>query len=320
MSEHASAWKTLVDEWVARERELYPEAPVQPATVKVRDSIEIGDQAFVLISYDVDVPWPTEEDTLAEHRGSNTAVLQAKRVRTPWVEEDATRALAQLTTTDGQCNVSEHVLGTRRAFSGFLPDSMPTVTLHFDNGESSESTVVDGWFLAVVPEEWRLIEVAGTLSGEAWRQGLVRTDLADMISTPGFARSAGQAMYFSPLDIRNVMPVVRWERADNVVVVATSIEQYDDGGVVRLRIDGVRADDDLFTQWPKVSIDADGLPLASAICGEYGLADTVSIDVGFRPWTNPDDGKLTVSVRGLRGARGPVEKIVVSLATKRIHP
>jgi len=75
MSEHASAWKTLVDEWVARERELYPDAPVQPATVKVRDSIEIGDQAFVLISYDVDVPWPTEEDTAAEHRGSNTAVL-----------------------------------------------------------------------------------------------------------------------------------------------------------------------------------------------------------------------------------------------------
>ena len=60
---------------VERERALHPAAPVRGDSVRVRDSLEVDDQAFVLVSYDVEYPWPQEEDTADDGRSLNTAVL-----------------------------------------------------------------------------------------------------------------------------------------------------------------------------------------------------------------------------------------------------
>lgn len=316
MSEHASAWKSLIDEWVERERTLHPAAPVRSDSVRVRDSVEVDDQAFVLVSYDVEYPWPQEEDTVDDGRSLNTAVLQAMRVRQPWIERDATRAMACMVSEDGAITLCEHVLGVRRAFAGHAPDGIDRVTLHFDGGERTETSVVDGWFLAVVPEAWRVSDIE---AGDSM-QPLVRHEppaSSDLLSGFGpAARGTAPTMYFSPLDLRNVHPLVRWERSGNVVVVASSLEQYDEGGIIRLRIDGIRADDDLFVSWPLVSIEVDGMTCASAPCGEYGHKDTISLDIGFRPWLRPDTDRMVVVVSGLRGVQGMLDDVRLELALR----
>jgi hypothetical protein len=110
-------------------------------------------------------------------------------------------------------------------------------------------------------------------------------------------------MYFSPLDLRSVRPIQHWERAGDIVVVATSVEQ---------------SDDDVLVSWPKVRLSVDGSPVASGICGEYSLADTLSLDIGFRPWIS-DTSTLTITVEGLRGSEGPVPTVEfnVSLSKSR---
>jgi hypothetical protein len=321
VTDHPSAWKPLIDEWVARERRLHPDAPIRDESVRVRDSVEIDDQAFVLLSFDVNHPWPVEEDAPGDSRSANTAVLQAARVRQPWVERDATRALGELHTPDGQVRVYEHVLGARRAFSGSVAEAAlgggTEVELCFDDEHSARATVVDGWFLAIVPESWRLRRVL-VPGAEGYDSELVRDDLGELLaSAPERARSAAHAIYFSPLDLRSVMPLVQWQRAGAVVVVASSLEQYDQGGLLRLRIDGVRADDDLFVSWPSVSLRAGDKTLMSAVCGEYGMADTLTVDVGFRPWLSPDVDELVVRVSDLRGAEGPVEPIELRLSMRQ---
>ncbi|MCW2928337.1 MAG: hypothetical protein JWM86_2305, partial [Thermoleophilia bacterium] len=112
-----SAWRPLIDEWVKRESQLRPHMPVLGDTVRVRDAVEVGDQAYVLLSYDVDSPWPKEEDLTSIGSGELTAVIQAERVRQPWHERDSTRARTAWRTTDGTVTIHEHLLGARRAFS-----------------------------------------------------------------------------------------------------------------------------------------------------------------------------------------------------------
>jgi hypothetical protein len=310
VTDHASAWKPLIDDWVARERKLHPDAPIAEPSVKVRDSVEIDDQAYVLVSYDIEYPWPSEEDAPGESRSANTAVLQAMRVRQPWIERDATRALSQLVTPGGEVRVFEHLLGSRRAYSGTV-DGHAAVTLCYDDGSSDDPSVVDGWFLAIVPESRRVERVRfGDGNGSMSEHRLERQDVGDVIDIDGFARTAGTAMYFSPLDLRSVVPLAQWHRAaGGLVLVAVCIEQYDEGGVLRLRIDGVRRDDDMFVSWPKVTIQGDGELMASAVCGEYWLADTVTMDVGFKPFVPDGTKQLTLRVRGLRGAEGPSEPV-----------
>jgi len=317
MSDHPSAWKPLIDEWVTRERQLHSAAPIQEASVRVRDSVEIEDQAFVLLSYELDTPWPAEEDAPGDSRTANTAVLQAVRVRQPWIERDATRALSELHSIDGTLRVNEHLLGTRRAFSGQCAGSeLTAVTLHFADGHSQEATVVDGWFLAIVPEAWRLERLSAQRGGESWDTELVRDDISEILAAgPEIGRSASQSIYFSPLDLRTVLPLVQWQRAGELVVVASCLEQYDNGGILRLRIDGVRADDDLFVTWPTISLAAGGSTLLSAISGEYGMKDTLAVDVAFKPWI-ADAAELVVRVSDLRGADGPAAPIEMTLAVK----
>ncbi len=315
MTEHASAWKGLIDEWVERERDLYPDAQIQPDSVEVRDAVEIGDQMFVLVSFDVSYPWPQEEDTHSQGRSLNTAVLQAARVRQPWIERDATRASAHLSSSDQSVSVSEHALGNRRAWSGFVEHAWDRVSLRFDDGSTSYASVVDGWFLAIESDERRLVGIAAP-EGDAGIIDLVRDDIADVVTDLSLSRTGSTSMYFSPLDLRAVHPLVRWQRSGNIVVVASCLEQYDDGGILRLRIDGIRADDDLFVSWPHVSLEMNGQPIATAACAEFAHKDTVTLDIGFRPWVAADAGDMTIQVRGLRGPSGAIEPIMLELAER----
>lgn len=317
MTEHASAWSSLIEEWVARENKLQPHAPIDTSTVRVRDNVEIGDQMFILVSYDVEYPWPDDEDTEADGRHANTAVLQAQRVRTPWIEQDATRSHSVLSSDGGETMVFEHVLGRKRAFSGHAATEISSVTLHFADGSDESVSVVGGWFLAVVAEDKHLKRVSGGAGAEAFDHALEAGE-PDWMVASGFGRAADRTMYFSPLDLRSVRPIQHWERAGDIVVVATSVEQYDEGGLLRLRIDGIRSDDDVLVSWPKVRLSVDGSPVASGVCGEYSLGDTLSLDIGFRPWIS-DTSTLSISVEGLRGADGPVGTISfdVSLTKSR---
>lgn len=301
-----SAWRPLIDEWVAREGQLRPHLPVLGDSVRVRDAVEVGDQAYVLLSYDVDSPWPKEEDVSGGGANEHTAVIQAERVRQPWHERDSTRARTAWRTSDGTVTVHEHLLGPRRAFSGQVQADASTVTLSFAGGEPVDATVVDGWFLAVVPEGLRAQGVA--IDG-ADASELEPADVASMLPDPSFARSGADAMYFSPLDLRTVHSLVQWQRVEDVVVVATCLEQYDEGGMLRLRIDGIRADDDTFVSWPRVSLFVDGVELSSAVCGEYSLADTISLDIGLRPWLPAGASRMQVRVAGIRGAGGEIEPV-----------
>jgi hypothetical protein len=311
-----SAWSPLIDEWVEREAQLRPHLPVRGETVQVRDAVEVGDQAFVLVSFDVDHPWPAEEEVGAGATAgsAHTAVIQAERARQPWLERDSTRAVGTWRTDHSEFVVNEHVLGSRRALSGQVPASAERVTLGFDDGEPLDATVVDGWFLAVVPEARRVQSIA---AADSQPLNLFRADAESLLPDPMFARSGGDAMYFSPLDLRVVHPIVRWTRVGDVVAVVASIEQYDDGGMLRLRVDGVRTDDDTFVSWPKVVIRVDGDPVASAVCGEHALADTISLDVGFKPWFASDVSNVEVAVSGLRGGDGHIEPAVIEFAVPR---
>ncbi|MGI8875030.1 MAG: hypothetical protein ACR2KP_12020 [Egibacteraceae bacterium] len=310
--EHSpTAWRPLIDEWVTREGQLRPHLPVLGQSVRVRDAVEVGDQAYVLLSYDVDSPWPAEENVSGSGESEYTAVIQAERVRQPWHERDSTRARTAWSTADGTITLHEHLLGPRRAFSGQAPAGTATVTISFDEGDPIDATVVDGWFLAVVPDCRRAQRVAldGAEAGK-----LERADLASMLPDPNFARAGADAMYFSPLDLRRVHSLVQWQRVSEVVVVATCIEQYDEGGMLRLRIDGIRADDDTFVAWPRVSLTVDGRELSSAVCGEYSLADTISLDIGFRPWLPAGTTRIGVTVEGVRGPAGEIEPVELDVA------
>jgi hypothetical protein len=311
-----SAWRPIIDDWVAREGQLRPHMPVLGDSVRVRDAVEVGDQAYVLLSYDIDSPWPAEEDLAGAGAGEHTAVIQAERVRQPWHERDSTRARTSWCTTDGTVTIHEHLLGSRRAFSGHVAAAADRVTISFDDGEPVDATVVDGWFLAVVPEARR---VAGLAIDDAVATELERAEFGGLLPDPSFATAGADAMYFSPLDLRTVHSLVQWQRVDGIVVVATCVEQYDDGGMLRLRIDGIRADDDTFVSWPRVTLEIDGIELPSATCGEYSLADTISLDIGFRPWLPAGATQLRVRVAGIRGESGEVPSVEfdVDLATRR---
>ncbi|MCW2923376.1 MAG: hypothetical protein JWM98_780, partial [Thermoleophilia bacterium] len=238
-SEHPpSAWRPLIDDWVEREVQLRPHLPVIGDSVRVRDAVEVGDQAYVLVSYDVDSPWPAEEDVTGTGASAYTAVIQAERVRQPWHERDSTRARTAWRTVDGKVTIHEHLLGPRRAFSGQAPATSGRVTIAFEEGDRVDATVVDGWFLAVVPEERRMRDLA---VDDADAAALERADMPSMLPDPSFERVGADTMYFSPLDLRTVHSLVQWQRAGDVVVVATCLEQYDEGGMLRLRIDGIRA-------------------------------------------------------------------------------
>ncbi len=302
-----SAWRPLIDEWVKRESQLRPHQPVVGDSVRVRDAVEVGDHAYVLLSYDVDSPWPAEEDD-SSAANAHTAVIQAERVRQPWHERDSTRARTAWRTTDGTVTVHEHLLGSRRAFSGQVPAGGGSIELAFADGEPVAATVVDGWFLAVVGDDRR---VQAIRVDDADTHELEAADAASLLPEPSFERAGADAMYFSPLDLRTVHSVVQWQRSGQVVVVATCIEQYDEGGLLRLRIDGIRADDDTFVSWPRVSLQVDGQDIASAVCGEYSLADTISLDIGFRPWLPAGARTLTIRVDGIRGERGEIGEVVL---------
>jgi hypothetical protein len=306
-----TAWRPLIDEWVEREGQLRPHLKVLGDSVRVRDAVEVGDQAYVLLSYDVDSPWPKEEDVVGAGGAEYTAVIQAERVRQPWHERDSTRARTAWRTADGNVTIHEHLLGPRRAFSGQLAGSASSVTISFDEGEAIDATVVDGWFLAVVPEGRRAQRVAVDGSDAA---ELEPADVASMLPDPSFARAGADAMYFSPLDLRTVHSLVQWQRTSGVVVVATCLEQYDEGGMLRLRIDGIRADDDTFVTWPRVTLSVNGNELPSAVCGEYSLADTISLDIGFRPWLPAGVDRIGVTVNGIRGAAGEIEPVELDVA------
>ncbi|MCW2950162.1 MAG: hypothetical protein JWN41_1175 [Thermoleophilia bacterium] len=310
-----SAWRPLIDEWVAREGQLRPHLPVRGDSVRVRDAVEVGDQAFVLLSFDVDSPWPSEENLgTGELGASGTAVIQAERVRQPWHERDSTRALSTWRTGDGTVVVHEHMLGAQRAFSGQVHGDASRVTLGFEGGEPAEATVVDGWFLAVVPDGHRAHTVAVD-DGDA--AALERNDTDSLLPGPAFQRKAEDAMYFSPLDLRAVVPLVQWNREGDLVVVATSLEQYDEGGILRLRLDGIRVDEDTFESWPRGSVVVDGKEVTSAICGGSFLADTLSVDVGIKPWIKPGSETITVRFDGLRGANGEVGPVEVEIRLPR---
>lgn len=306
-----SAWRPLIDEWVRRESQLRPHLPVLGDTVRVRDAVEVGDHAYVLLSYDVDSPWPKEEDVASTgDADAHTAVIQAERVRQPWHERDSTRSRTAWRTLDGTVTVHEHLLGNQRAFSGRVDGNGSSVALEFDQGDAIDATVVDGWFLAVVPDARRVQSIR---VDEADAAKLEAADVSAMLPDPNFARAGADPMYFSPLDLRTVHPVVQWTRAGEVVVVATCIEQYDEGGLLRLRIDGIRADDDTFVSWPQVTLSVAGQDLPCAVCGEYSLADTISLDIGFRPWLPAGTERFGVRVEGIRGRSGEIEPVELEL-------
>jgi hypothetical protein len=306
-----SAWKPLIDDWVERERQLRPHLPVKGESVRVRDAVEVGDQAYVLLSFDVDHPWPTEEnlgDSDARAAGAHTAVLQAERNRLPWRERDSTRSASSWSDADDTVVVHEHLLGTRRAFSGSVVAATEHVQLEFEDGDPVEATVVDGWFLAIVPDERRVRSV--TLD-EGTTIALRRSDVDALLAGSPFDRDSSDAMYFSPLDLRSVIPIVQWVRSGDVVAVATCIEQYDEGGILRLRIDGVRTDDDTFVTWPAGTLEIDGKEIGSSVCGESALADTISLDIGFRPWLPTSAREIAVRIDSVRGAQGELREPMV---------
>jgi hypothetical protein len=305
-----SAWRPLIDDWVKRETQLRPHLPVVGDSVRVRDAVEVGDHAYVLLSYDVDSPWPAEEDVRQAGGGEHTAVIQAERVRQPWHERDSTRSRTAWQATDGSVVVHEHVLDSRRAFSGSVSAGGTSISIDFDEGEPTQATLVDGWFLAVVPDGCR-IRAVRVDEGESLE--LEAADVSSLLPDPSFARAGADAMYFSPLDLRTVHPVVQWKRSGDVVVVATCLEQYDEGGMLRLRIDGIRADDDTFVNWPRVMLMIGSSELPSAVCGEYSLADTISLDIGFRPWLPAGASQLGVMVEGIRGRTGEIEPIELEI-------
>lgn len=312
---NTSAWKALIDEWSSREQRLHPDMPVRLGSIAVRDAVEVGDQVYVLISYDVDYPWPQEEDAPGEIRSENTAVIQAFRVRQPWVERDSSRALAHARGADGAVWVHEHPLGGRRAISARFDDrAIDAGVLVFDDGSEVDASVVEGWMLAIIENGREIVGVRGLAGGsEVYRGDLERDDVGEVLGGLEFARSAGRSMYFSPLDLRAVTPLIEWERVGDIVVVAVCLERYDDGGVLRLRIDGIRSDDDMFVSWPIVSLEVDGQQVPSAVCGESSFADTVAMDVGFRPPGMERMERIDVAVEGLRGHDGPVERVRFSL-------
>lgn len=311
MNEHPSAWQSLVDHWVEREARLRPDEPIRDGSVQVRDCVEVGDQAYVLVSYDIDNPWPTEEDAPGDGRMANTAVLQAARVRTPWAERDATRSHVRHTAIDGSAWLHEHLLTGRRAWSGAARAGAERVRLEFEDGEPVEAPVVDGWFLAVVSADQRIRGIAVD-GGEPVQ--VARTQFDELFAEgSGADQRRGEPMYFSPLDLRSVLPIVCWERSGDTVVVASSLEQYDEGGIVRLRIDGIRLDEDALRSWPRVSLSVDGAELASGICGEYALGDTMSVDIGFRPWLAAGS-TLQLQVEDLRGPDGRVRPMTLDVA------
>lgn len=313
----ATAWESVISDWVERERSMYPDAPIMQESVEVRDAIEIDDNAYVLVSYDVDYPWPKEEDAPGEARTLNTAVIKAHRVRQPWIERDASRAMVQSRTEDGVVMISEHPLGDRHAFSGRIEKDVDRVRLEFDSGESAEAEIVDGWFLVVTPETSKLTAIVGLSKGEEkYRSERPVRDEPAVMPGPSFVRQAGRAMYFSPRDLRGVIPLAQWERVDGLVIVAVCLEHYDDGGILRLRIDGVRPDDDMLIEWPHVRLEVDGRPLASAVCGEYSLADTISMDIGFRPWLPSDVDTMTITVEGLRGPVSTVARTSLDVSLR----
>lgn len=311
---HPTTWKPLIDDWVEREKQLRPHLPVKGESVRVRDAVEVGDQAYVLLSFDVDHPWPTEENIGAEDgqgaSGAHTAVLQAERNRLPWRERDSTRSASSWRDDEGTVVVHEHLLGTRRAFSGSVrPDAgSERVQLEFEDGDPVEATVVDGWFLAIVPDERRVRSI--TL-GAGTQVKLSRSDVDALLAGSAFDRDSSDAMYFSPLDLRSVIPLVQWVRSGDVVAVATCIEQYDEGGILRLRIDGVRTDDDTFVTWPAGTLEIDGKEVGSSVCGESALADTISLDIGFRPWLPTSAREIAVRIDSVRGAQGELNEPMV---------
>lgn len=308
-----SAWRPLIDAWAERERQLRPHQPVLPDRVFVRDAVEVGDHAYVLVSYEVDTPWPAEEDVTGAGNVPLTAVIQAERTRQPWMERDSTRSRTPWSNEDGTLHVAEHVLGVRRVYSGRV-ETGEHVGLYLDGAATPiTATVVDGWFVAVASEDLplRFVAIDG---GE--QIAMHRVDVMGMLPDPTFARPGADPMYFSPLDLRTVIPIVQWVRSGDVVVVATCIEQYDEGGMLRLRIDGTRADEDTFVTWPRVSLFVDGQELPSAVCGEYSLADTISLDIGFRPWLPAGTVELGIRVDGIRGAAGDIGTIDLDVVTK----
>jgi hypothetical protein len=209
--------------------------------------------------------------------------------------------------------IHEHQLGPRRAFSGQVRGEATRVTLSFDEGDPIDATVVDGWFLAVVPEGRRAQRIA--LDGSEATE-LEPAESARLLPDPSFALAGADAMYFSPLDLRTVHSLVQWQRVDDVVVVATCIEQYDEGGMLRLRLDGIRADDDTFVAWPRVTLQVNGEELPSAVCGEYSLADTISLDIGFRPWLPAGADRLLVRVDCIRGAEGEIAPVELDVSLR----
>lgn len=314
LTQQPSAWRHLIDEWTQRELQLRPHLPVVASTVRVRDAVEVGDHAYVLLSYDVESPWPAEEDVVDADATEHTAIIQAERLRQPWYERDSTRARTVWRSVEAGVVVHEYVLGDHRAFSGQMAGEGNRVVLEFSEGNPVEATIVNGWFLAVNDSGKKLISIS--VDG-AEKSRLEVAEIASMLPDPSFARSGADAMYFSPLDLRTVHSIVQWQRAGNIVAVVTCIEQYDEGGIVRLRIDGIRVDDDVFVAWPRVSLMAGEQEIPSALCGEYALADTISLDIGFRPWFAAGVDKLKIRIDGIRGAAGEVAPIelVVSLSS-----
>jgi len=311
-NQHPSAWRPLIDDWIEREGHLRPHLPVRGESVRVRDAVEVGDNAYVLLSFDVDSPWPAEENLSGgAETNAHTAVIQAERVRQPWHERDSTRSRTAWRTSDGTITIHEHLLGPTRAFSGQAPSGASKVTLSFDEGDAIDATVVEGWFLAVVPEGRRAkgVAVDGNDTTELEPAEIVGNTFSDL----SFATETADAMYFSPLDLRSVVSLVQWHRSGDIVAVATCVEQYDDGGMLRLRIDGIRADDDTFVTWPRILLHVDGEELPSAVCGEYSLADTISLDIGFRPWLPAGARELVARIEGARGAEGDVAPIVLTI-------
>jgi hypothetical protein len=319
MTGNTSAWKTLIDVWADRERELHPDTPVLPDSIEVRDAVEHGDQVFVLISYDVEYPWPQEEDAPGEERNYNTAVIQGVRVRDPWIESDSARGLSTARTADGAVFVSEHPLGARRAISANFSGDIDEGVLVFEDASEQTASVVEGWMLVLTDHNRKLASIRGLKGGsEAYSGDVERDDVSDVMSGMDFTRSAGRSMYFSPLDLRSVTPLIQWERAEGIVVVAVCLERYDDGGVLRLRIDGIRSDDDMFVSWPIVSLEVNGKTVPSAVCGESSFADTVAMDVGFRPASMDGIERIRVRVEGLRGHDGPIAPMDFSLDVSKV--
>ncbi len=323
MTEEPSAWNHIVADWVEAENGIRSEMPILGESTRVRDAIQHCDNAFILVSYDVAVPWPSEEDTPRERRGENNAVICAKRVRTPWMEYDNSRAALQQCTADGEVRVYQHMLGGRLALTGYTTLTVEELAFRAEiSGSSDEpistARVIDGWFITVVSPDERpgCVSWVGDDGVEVVEQLVFVEEPPRISATEGFKRDAGRSHYFSPLDLRAVYPLVRWQRSGRVTAVAVCVEKYDKGGILRIRLDGIMPDDDLFLTWPEVRLDVDGELYPSAVYGEYRNSDTVSMDIGFKPWRDIETSNLTVELSGLRGASGVIEPLKLELALR----